>query len=150
MRRSGFSRATTTGCLSQAPPGASAGGAPGAGGRLLVAEDNPINQQVMVKLLTRMGYQVQIAEDGYQAIEEVRGGSWDAVLMDVQMPRLGGLEATKILREDGYSLPIIALTAAAMKGDRERCLEAGMDGYVSKPVKRRTLFTEIERVLGSA
>jgi len=123
---------------------AAAGDATGSG-RVLVAEDNPINQQVMVKLLTRMGYQVQIAEDGYQALEEIRGRSWDAVLMDVQMPRLGGIEATKILREEGYTVPIIALTAAAMKGDRERCLEAGMDDYLSKPVQREAMRSTLQR-----
>jgi len=119
------------------------------GGRVLIAEDNPINQQVMVKMLTRLGYQVQVAEDGYQTVDEVRAGAWELVLMDVQMPNLGGIDATRILREEGHTLPIVALTAAAMKGDRERCLEAGMNDYVTKPVQRDALQATIERHLAA-
>ncbi|HEX9332400.1 MAG TPA: response regulator, partial [Anaerolineales bacterium] len=117
--------------------------------RLLLAEDNPINQKLAVVLLQKAGYSVDAVETGIQAIQEVQANQYSAVLMDVQMPELDGLEATRQIREleknTGRHIPIIAMTAHAMQGDRERCLEAGMDDYVSKPLEPKVLFNALER-----
>jgi PAS domain S-box-containing protein len=106
--------------------------------RLLVAEDNPVNQKLMVQLLRKLGHQPVLAANGRAALDALAGAPFDAVLMDVQMPEMDGLEATRSLRAaeagTGRHLPVIAMTAHAMKGDRERCLEAGMDDYLSKPI----------------
>jgi PAS domain S-box-containing protein len=118
--------------------------------RVLLAEDNPVNQKFAVRVLEGAGHDVTIANNGREAIEHTASGQFDIVLMDVQMPEVDGLEATRAIRarEEGRSrIPIIAMTANAMQGDREMCLEAGMDGYVPKPVKRELLFAEMERVL---
>jgi CheY-like chemotaxis protein len=116
--------------------------------RVLLAEDNPVNQRVAVGLLTRRGHHVTVASNGREAIATLEGGSFDVVLMDVQMPEMGGLEATAVIRDRerrlGGHVRVIAMTAHAMKGDRDRCLAAGMDGYLSKPVDPRALFTAIE------
>ena len=103
---------------------------------ILVAEDNPVNQMLICKILEKRGYRVQPVEDGERAVEAVRGGGIDVVLMDIQMPRMDGLEATRLIRQsgDGARVPIIALTAHAMRGDEERCRQAGCDEYLSKPV----------------
>jgi CheY-like chemotaxis protein len=107
--------------------------------RILVAEDNPINQLVAVRLLEKHGHTVAVACNGREAVAAVQGGGFDLVLMDIQMPEMDGLEATAAIRaaESGAArrLPILALTALAMVGDRERCLAAGMDGYLTKPVQ---------------
>ncbi|MEM6273455.1 MAG: two-component regulator propeller domain-containing protein [Bacteroidota bacterium] len=115
--------------------------------RILVAEDNLINQQVALGMLKRMGYTADIAAHGVEAVEMVRENDYDLVFMDVQMPYLDGIEATRrILAEHGENRPqIIAMTANAMAGDRERYLEAGMDGYVSKPI----MLPEVQAVLES-
>jgi CheY-like chemotaxis protein len=101
--------------------------------RILVAEDNPINQLVAVRLLEKHGHTVVVACNGREAVAAVQGGGIDLVLMDIQMPEMDGLEATAAIRAAeagaGRRLPILALTALAMVGDRERCLAAGMDGY---------------------
>ncbi|MFQ5537627.1 MAG: response regulator [Gemmatimonadota bacterium] len=118
--------------------------------RILLAEDNRVNQMVAEAMLKKRGYLVDVAENGREALEKVRDGGYDAVLMDVQMPEMDGLEATRRIRgEKGphSRVPIIAMTAHALEGDRERCLEAGMDGYVSKPVEPEELFSTLERVL---
>ncbi|HUJ28839.1 MAG TPA: response regulator [Myxococcales bacterium] len=120
-----------------------------AGGlRILLAEDNPINQQVAVNLLARRGHSVLVANDGREAVSAMSAGRFDVVLMDVQMPELNGFEATAAIRAmekpSGRRIPIIGLTAHAMKGDRERCLEAGMDAYVAKPLRPKELFAAIE------
>ena len=110
--------------------------------RILVAEDNNVNRQVVVKLLTRLGHQVQAVSSGELAVEAYRNNVYDLVLMDWQMPRMDGFDTTAAIRsiEAGQRhVPIIALTASAMTGDRERCLSAGMDGYVSKPVSLQEL-----------
>ncbi|MBU1936791.1 PAS domain S-box protein, partial [bacterium] len=116
---------------------------------ILLAEDNIINQRVAVKILTKSGYTVDIAEDGQQAIEALEKTVYDLVLMDVQMPNMSGLEAARHLRQDSRwdSLPIIAMTAHAMKGDKEKCLEAGMDGYLPKPINPKELINTIEEFL---
>jgi two-component system, sensor histidine kinase and response regulator len=110
---------------------------------ILLAEDNTINQQVAVRTLTKEGHTVVVAEDGLAVLERLETETFDVILMDVQMPKMDGFEATAAIREreqgSGRRLPIIALTAHAMKGDRERCLKAGMDGYVSKPIRREDL-----------
>ncbi|MCA1899884.1 MAG: response regulator, partial [Chloroflexi bacterium] len=120
-----------------------------AGIRLLLAEDNPVNQKLAVIMLQKAGYSVDAVETGAQALERVKTGGYDAVLMDVQMPEMDGFEATRQIRaweaQKGGRIPIIAMTAHAMSGDRERCLEAGMDDYVSKPLEPRVLFNALER-----
>ncbi len=107
--------------------------------RILLAEDNRINQKVAVGLLTRSGHRVEIANNGKEALERWERESFDLILMDVQMPEMNGFEATGLIRErergTGQHMKIIAMTAHAMKGDRERCLAAGMDAYLSKPIK---------------
>ena len=105
--------------------------------RLLLAEDNAVNQKLAVRLLERMGYTADIAGDGLEAIDALEARDYDVVLMDVQMPELDGLEATRRIRAPmaGPPLTIIAMTANAMEGDRETCLAAGMDDYVSKPIR---------------
>ncbi len=120
--------------------------------RILLVEDNKVNQLVATRMLERAGYTVRVAGDGLQAIEALRDGSFDLILMDVQMPVMGGFEATAAIREQekstGGRTPIVAMTAHAMKGDRERCAQAGMDGYVSKPVKAQELLRSVEAALG--
>src|SRR6476646_5822605 len=102
--------------------------------RVLVAEDNPTNQKLVVTLLTQRGHHIITALDGRQAVERSAAEALDLILMDVQMPEMSGIEATEAIRErerrDGGHVPIIAMTAHAMAGDRERCLSAGMDDYV--------------------
>jgi signal transduction histidine kinase/DNA-binding response OmpR family regulator len=125
-------------------------GAP-AGRRLsvLVAEDNAINQRLTCLLLEGMGHKHGIANNGHEAVSAVLSGDYELVLMDCQMPSMDGYGATAALRNAGAKgqIPIIALTAQSLPGDRERCLAAGMDGYVAKPVSRDALSAEIERVL---
>jgi CheY-like chemotaxis protein len=121
--------------------------------RILLAEDNAVNQKFAVRAIEKAGHEVVVASNGREAVNTWQCGRYDVVLMDVQMPEMDGLEATKTIRDIERNrksvsrTPIIAMTANAMKGDRERCLDVGMDGYVSKPVKRETLFAEITRVL---
>ena len=120
---------------------------------MLLAEDNAVNQVLAASLLKKHGHRVSIAADGLEALELIEREQFDLVLMDVHMPRLGGYDAARRIRaaerEAGGHLPIIALTAQAMKGDRERCLEAGMDGYVTKPLKIAELFTAMHEVLST-
>jgi len=116
----------------------------------LLAEDNLVNQQVVARLLEKHGHRVTVAANGRKAIEALATERFDAVLMDVQMPEMTGFEATELIRRSergtGSHVPIIAMTAHAMKGDRERCLACGMDAYVSKPVRSRELLEAIESV----
>ena len=118
-------------------------------GRLLVVEDDRVNQRVIELLLKKIGLQSVIVADGAAAIEVATFEQWDAVLMDCQMPGVDGFEATRRIRErlQGRRLPIIALTATAMTGDRERCSEAGMDDFIAKPVRQEELRTCLERWL---
>lgn len=117
---------------------------------LLLAEDNTVNQKVAVALLQKAGYSVEVVGDGQAALDRVKQKDYGIILMDVQMPVMDGLEASHNIREweaGKRHVPIIAMTAHAMKGDRERCLEAGMDDYVSKPLDKRSLFAAIDRWL---
>jgi len=116
--------------------------------RVLLAEDNPVNQKLAKLMLTKAGYQVEIANNGQEAVEKFTSSpeDFDLIFMDIQMPEIDGMEATEIMRKKGFdTIPIIAMTAHAMKGDREKCLEAGMDDYVTKPIKRETVFKMIEK-----
>jgi two-component system, sensor histidine kinase and response regulator len=118
--------------------------------RILLAEDGVVNQKVAVSLLERRGHSVQVANNGREALAALERERFDLVLMDVQMPELDGFEATAAIRvqerEEGGHLPIVAMTAHAMKGDRERCLAAGMDDYLSKPIRADELYETVERV----
>jgi two-component system sensor histidine kinase/response regulator len=117
------------------------------GARVLLAEDNEINQQVAQEILEQAGLVVSIAGNGKEAVEMVRCGDYDAVLMDIQMPVMGGVDATRELRRDERfkDLPIIAMTAHAMAGDREKSLEAGMNDHVTKPINPDELFSTLMR-----
>ncbi len=115
--------------------------------RILVAEDNPINQRVAVRLLEKHGHTVVLASNGREAVTAALGGGIDLVLMDVQMPEMDGFAATAAIRAAetgrGQRLPILALTALAVDGDRERCMAAGMDGYLTKPIQRDRLLRAV-------
>ena len=115
------------------------------GTKVLLAEDNEINQQVARELLEKAGLIVTISNNGKEAIKEIEGSEFDLVLMDVQMPEMGGLEATGCIRGNPRfsNLPIVAMTAQAMTGDREKCLEAGMDDYITKPIDVNELFSTL-------
>jgi len=122
--------------------------------RVLLAEDSLVNQKLAVGLLQSHGHTVVVANNGVEAVALHRAQPFDLVLMDVQMPEMDGLEATAAIREreksTGQHTPIVAMTAHAMKGDRQRCLEAGMDSYISKPIRSVDLFATIEEALGHA
>jgi CheY-like chemotaxis protein len=115
--------------------------------RLLVAEDNPINQKLILRVLNKLGYkQIEVAQNGLEAVEKFNEQFYDMILMDVQMPEMDGLEATRLIRLKQYHQPvIISMTANAMQGDREECMKAGMDDYISKPVKLEALVTLLEK-----
>jgi len=116
--------------------------------RVLLAEDNPVNQLLATRLLEKRGHRVVVAANGREALAALEKESYDLVLMDVQMPEMDGFEATAAIREkekgSGIHQPVIALTAHAMKGDRERCLAGGMDGYLSKPIRLQELDELLE------
>jgi len=114
--------------------------------RILLAEDNPVNQQVATAMLLKRGHQVDVVGNGREAVDAVGKESYDLVLMDIQMPEMDGFEATEKIRAlpQGRTLPIIALTAHALSGERERCLARGMSGYLAKPFKAHDLFTAVE------
>jgi len=122
--------------------------------RVLVAEDNAVNRKLAEHLLQRRGHTALIATNGREATEALAHENVDLVLMDLQMPEMDGFEATAAIRQreraSGRRTPIIALTAHAMEGDRQRCLDADMDGYISKPVKAVELFEVIDRVMAAA
>jgi PAS domain S-box-containing protein len=121
---------------------------------VLLAEDNAVNQTLAVRLLERRGYNVSVAGNGQETLIALEREHVDLILMDVQMPEMDGFEATAIIRQKerstGSHIPIVAMTAHALKGDAERCLAAGMDAYVSKPIRTNELFATIERVLGKS
>jgi len=118
---------------------------------VLLVEDNPINQRVATEMLTRAGIRVDSAENGLAAISAIKKNSYDAVLMDVQMPEMDGLEVTRIIRSElnMQELPIIALTAHTMTGDKDRCLDAGMNDYLPKPIDRLALFQTLKKNIES-
>ena len=140
--------------IAASAPGAAVAGAgePAAaaprGARILIAEDNIVNQRVAAGLLTKRGHQVTVVANGREALEALQAGAFELVLMDVQMPDMDGFEATAAIREweraTGRRVRIVAMTAHAMKGDKERCLAAGMDGYLSKPIDQRSLYAAVE------
>lgn len=113
---------------------------------ILLAEDNPVNQKVAVSILKKEGFNVTVANNGKEVISLLEKDKFDLVLMDVHMPEMDGLEATKIIREKGINTPIVALTANAFEEDRKRCLEAGMDAYLSKPIRIGELFNVISEL----
>jgi CheY-like chemotaxis protein len=118
--------------------------------RVLLAEDNTVNQMLAVRLLQRRGHTVTVAGNGKEALAALEKQPFDIILMDVQMPEMDGLQTTAAIRasetETGKHIPIIAITAHAMLGDKERCLDAGMDAYVSKPLQVEDLFDAIQKL----
>jgi two-component system, sensor histidine kinase and response regulator len=124
---------------------------PSAGFNILLAEDNPVNQRVASGILEKHGHTVIAVDNGAQALQALKMQQFDLVLMDLQMPEMDGFSATSAIRQleaiSGEHLPIIAMTARAMKGDRECCLEAGMDEYISKPVNSKDLLAMVEKVV---
>jgi CheY-like chemotaxis protein len=124
---------------------------PAVSGRTLLAEDNPVNQTVALRLLEKQGYSVTVVSDGRAAVEAVEREHFDLVFMDVEMPLMDGFQATRAIRDnersEGRHTPIIAMTAHAMKGDQERCLAAGMDYYVTKPIRTAELLAAIENTI---
>ncbi len=143
----------TTGPDATGPTGPQRGLPSGRALHVLVAEDHPINQKMMLRLLEKRGYTTVLAANGREALEAYEREPFDVILMDVQMPVMTGFEAVAAIRalerRRGGRTPIVALTAHAMKGDRERCLEAGMDEYVSKPIDSERLFEAIESLVGA-
>jgi two-component system, sensor histidine kinase and response regulator len=119
---------------------------------ILLTEDNVINQKIAKRVLEEWGHMIEVASNGREALDKLEEKPFDLVLMDIQMPEMDGLEATRAIRdrevETGKHIPIIAITAHAMKGDRKRCLDAGMDGYISKPINTKELFDRINAVAG--
>jgi CheY-like chemotaxis protein len=118
--------------------------------QVLLAEDGKTNQLLAVALLNQWGHKVTVANNGQEAVERWRATAFDLILMDVQMPVLDGLEATRQIREEEgerrQHIPIVAMTARSMSGDRELCLAAGMDDYVSKPVRREELYAALQQI----
>jgi len=128
------------------------------GGKILLAEDNIVNQRLVLRILEKIGYSITVAENGLKAVQAFEREDFDLILMDVQMPEMGGFEATGKIREfeaaRGKRTPIIAMTAHAIQGYREKCLEAGMDGYISKPIRievvKKTIEEFVEKVRNQA
>ncbi len=131
----------------QAPANETPADLPRIQAKVLVVDDNQINQRVTAKMLERLGCRVSIASDGAQAVELATMITFDLVLMDVQMPGMDGLAATRALRARQATVPILALTANAMSGDEQRCLDAGMNGYLSKPIRMADLARGVTKIL---
>jgi CheY-like chemotaxis protein len=155
--RFGVAEAKETKVVAVAPPESRG---PTTSLRVLVAEDNKVNQQVLVRLLEKRGHQVQVVVNGLEALQALKKERFDLVLMDVQMPEMGGVEATVEIRQNEkgsrFHTPVFALTASTTKGDRDKCLASGMDGYLTKPIRTMELDAllashiahRIEEVLG--
>lgn len=116
-------------------------------GKVLVAEDNPSNQKLIAILLQKMGLEVTLADDGIEAVEKCDSEQFDIILMDMQMPNMNGYDATRKLRSEGLKIPIIAVTANAMTGDEQKCMDVGCNGYLSKPIDRCKLDELVSRYL---
>lgn len=119
-------------------------------GRVLVAEDYAISQNMIVNMLTKMGVEVDVAADGLEALEYYQSRQYDVIFMDCMMPEIDGYCVTQIIREnepEGIHVPIVAVTANAMNGDRKRCLDAGMDAYMAKPLRAKDLDDMLYRYL---
>jgi CheY-like chemotaxis protein len=118
-----------------------------------LAEDNPVNQKLAVRLLEKHGHGVVVAANGLEALAAIEKQAFDLVLTDIQMPEMDGLEVTRAIREKerltGGHLPIVAMTAHAMKGDKETCLQTGMDSYISKPINSKELIAVLDLVINS-
>ncbi|NIM16023.1 MAG: response regulator, partial [Candidatus Aminicenantes bacterium] len=115
---------------------------------ILLVEDNPINQKLARFMLTKGGYQLDVVNNGQEAVDTYTTdpGKFDLIFMDINMPEMDGREATRIIREKGFTeVPIIAMTAHALREDREKCLEAGMNDYISKPIKRDIVFNMVNK-----
>jgi len=115
---------------------------------ILLAEDNPVNAKLAQHMLAKAGYRLTLAKDGQETIDifDADPGQFDLILMDIQMPKIDGFQATRIIREKGFKdIPIVAMTAHAMQGDRERCLKAGLDDYISKPIKREVVYQVVKK-----
>jgi PAS domain S-box-containing protein len=157
VRRSNLRRALTAALGGQEPvaalPQRDSSGTPEtpAGAHVLLVEDNPVNQKLALAILKRMGHRIDLAGNGREAVEATAKRRYDVILMDCQMPEMDGFEATRSIREqaaEGYHTPIIAMTANALEGDRERCLAAGMDEYLTKPIRPARLEEMLARFLG--
>ncbi len=118
-------------------------------GDILVAEDSPMNQVLIKKLLGKMGFEVTIAEDGNVAVQKTLTHSFDLIFMDIQMPNMNGYEATRAIRENGITTPIVAFTASAMSGSENKCFSAGCNDYLSKPIDRKKLLATIQKYISS-
>ena len=116
--------------------------------RVLLVEDHPVNQLLITRLLERWGHKVSVADNGQKALDTLAGQVFDAVLMDMHMPVMDGLEATRCWREreQGRRTPVIGLTASAMEADREACMAAGMDDFLVKPINTEQLYERLPRV----
>jgi CheY-like chemotaxis protein len=118
--------------------------------KILLAEDNQVNQKLVVWMLEKRGHKITVAGNGREAVSALQSGAFDLVLMDIQMPEMDGFEATAAIRESergtGRHQRIIAMTAHAMKGDDQRCVDAGMDGYLAKPIRGEDLYALLEGV----
>jgi CheY-like chemotaxis protein len=112
---------------------------------ILLVEDNPVNQKLVFAMLKKTGITVDTAENGLEAVQKTREHAYDLVFMDIQMPVMDGIQATREIREGFPNLPIIAMTAHALKGDREICIAAGMNDYLSKPIRREQVMAMIEK-----
>jgi CheY-like chemotaxis protein len=115
--------------------------------RILVAEDNPVNQKIALSMLKRIGYSADVAANGIEVLKALERQHYDVVLMDVQMPEMDGFEATRRIRSSGFKTRIIAVTANALNGDKEACLSEGMDGYISKPIRMEELQEALEKII---
>jgi CheY-like chemotaxis protein len=114
--------------------------------KILVAEDNAVNQTLIIMVMKKLGFVPDLAPNGVKALEALVAKPYDIILMDVQMPEMDGIEATRIIRQQSYHQPvIIAVTANAMQDDKEACMQAGMDDYISKPIELEKLMTLLEK-----